>query len=71
MQKHRESDPEGLLPDIEIMTELDEHRGHGYEPTETLADNRLEWTRHGYCHDCKAHFRIQSQTIVGEWPDEG
>jgi hypothetical protein len=64
MKRHRESDPEGLLPDVIITKEGDEHEGHEWEPSETLHDNSIEHTRWAYCMTCEKSFMIESWTIA-------
>ena len=52
MKEVRESDPEGLGPDIMVKTTMDEHEGHQVEASETLYDNVIEHTRWGVCLTC-------------------
>ena len=60
-----EQDPEGLGPDLEITTEMDEHEGHAVEVSEILRDNAIEWTRWGHCMTCDKEVKMHSQT----WAD--
>lgn len=59
-----EQDPEGLGPDIKVQTQMDEHHGHEWERTETLYDNHVEHTVHGYCHTCNTHFWVENVELA-------
>lgn len=48
---------------VKVVTEKDEHEGHDWEATETLADNSIEYTRWAYCSDCKKEFK----EVSTEW----
>lgn len=65
MKQVRESDPEGLGPDIIVKTTMDEHRGHEVEASETLYDNRIEYTRWGHCLTC-SHYDQQGEWVAVE-----
>ena len=48
---------------VSESTQSDEHEGHATEWSETLHDNPIEYTRHGWCHDCHKSYWIMSVTI--------
>jgi hypothetical protein len=62
--KVRESDPEGLGPDIWIASQRDEHEDHEIEPLETLYDNGLEYTEWFWCRTCSKEFMYKSVSVV-------
>lgn len=52
---------------VTITTEVEDHEGHEWEPSETLYDNAIEHTRWGYCHDCRHDFMIESWMVDWEF----
>lgn len=65
MQVTTEKDPERIYPDLQHVSEADEHVGHETEAYETITDNRIEYTIWRFCQTCHVEYKQDSATIIG------